>query len=131
MNCYPTIDCPYKEDIEALAEEQVAERYDDYLQDVDVDADIHWQEHRLWVETDTPLMRETWILVGTTLTMLPTDDPDVPALAAAALAAAALAARALDSGSDPLSAATAAGLVHTIEYADDEAARRYALAQAA
>ena len=95
MNCYPTIDCPYKEDIEALAEEQVAERYDDYLQDVDVDADIHWQEHRLWVETDTPLMRETWILVGTTLTMLPTDDPDVPALAAAALAA-----RTLDSGSD-------------------------------
>ena len=116
MNCYPTIDCPYKEDIEALSE----------LQDTGVDADIHWQEHRLWVETDTPLMRETWILVGTTLTMLPTDDPDVPALAAAALAA-----RALDSGSDPLSAATAAGLVHTIEYADDEAARRYALAQAA
>lgn len=126
MNCYPTIDCPYKEDIEALAEEQVAERYDDYLQDVDVSVSTHWQEHRLWVETDTPLMRETWILVGTTLTMLPTDDPDVPALAAAALAA-----RALDSGSDPLSTATAAGLVHTIEYADDEAARRYALAQAA
>lgn len=61
MNCYPTIDCPYKEDIEALSEEQVAERYDDYLQDTGVDADIHWQEHRLWVETDTPLMRETWI----------------------------------------------------------------------
>ena len=126
MNCYPTIDCPYKEDIETLAEEQVAERYDDYLQDAGVDADIHWQEHRLWVEADAPLMRETWILVGTTLTMLPTDDPDVPVLAAAALAA-----RTLDSGSDPLSAATAAGLVHTIEYADDEAARRYALAQAA
>lgn len=126
MNCYPTIECPYKEDIEALAEEQVTERYDDYLQDTGVDADIHWQEHRLWVEADTPLMRETWILVGTTLTMLPTDDPDVPALAAAALAA-----RALDPGSDPLSAATAAGLVHTIEYADDEVARRYALAQAA
>lgn len=126
MNCCPTIECPYKEDIEALAEEQVAERYDDYLQDAGVDADIHWQEHRLWVEADTPLMCETWILVGTTLTMLPTDDPDVPALAAAALAA-----RTLDSGSDPLSAAIAAGLVHTIEYADDEAARRYALAQAA
>ena len=54
MNCYPTIECPYKEDIEALAEEQVAERYDDYLQDASVDADIHWQEHRLWVEMDTP-----------------------------------------------------------------------------
>ena len=126
MNCYPTIECPYKEDIETLAEEQVAERYDDYLQDTGVDADIHWQERSLWVETDTPLMRETWMLVGTTLTMLPTDDPDVPALAAAALAA-----RALDPGADPLAAATAAGLVHTIEYSDSEAARRYALAQAA